>query len=392
MSTVLEIPRPLFDEAVQTRRDLHAHPELGFAEHRTAGVVAARLRHLGIDVHEGIAKTGVIGVLHGTRPGRTIMLRADMDALPMPEESDHDYRSTVDGVAHACGHDGHVAILLGAAALVADRRDDLAGTIVFCFQPAEEGGGGASLMVQEGVLERFSVVRAYGLHLTSLLPVGMTAFRAGPLLASADTLDLTVHGRGGHASLPHTSVDPILAASSVVVALQQVVSRQVDPVEPAVVSICSLHAGTTYNVIPSDATLKGTVRTFNEELRSQMPEKIRRVIAGACDSAGATFDLSYTPGFPVTANDADQTAYVRALAASTLGDARVMTSPPVMGSEDFSYFAQRVPACFYFLGAMSDARTAYPNHHGKFDIDERALETGIRLTAALALDAPLSAP
>ena len=290
----------------------------------------------------------------------------------MPEESDHDYRSTVDGVAHACGHDGHVAILLGAAALVADRRDDLAGTIVFCFQPAEEGGGGASLMVQEGVLERFSVERAYGLHLTSLLPVGMTAFRAGPLLASADTLDLTVHGRGGHASLPHTSVDPILAASSVVVALQQVVSRQVDPVE--------------------HATLKGTVRTFNEELRSQMPEKIRRVIAGACDSAGATFDLSYTPGFPVTANDADQTAYVRALAASTLGDARVMTSPPVMGSEDFSYFAQRVPACFYFLGAMSDARTAYPNHHGKFDIDERALETGIRLTAALALDAPLSAP
>jgi amidohydrolase len=388
----LDVPQELFASAVEMRRDLHRHPELGFAEHRTAGIVATHLRALGIDVHEGIATTGVIGVLRGARPGRTIMLRADMDALPMPEESEHDYRSQNDGVTHACGHDGHVAILAAAATLLAARRADIAGTIVFCFQPAEEGGGGAKRMVDEGVLERFGVERAYGLHLTSLLPVGVTAFRAGPLMASADNIDLTIRGRGGHASLPHTAVDPIFTASSVVVGLQQIVSRHIDPVEPAVISVCSLHAGTTYNVIPGEATMKGTVRTFNEGVRAQMPERIRQVVAGTCDAAGATFDLTYTQGFPVTANDAEQTVYVRDLAAKTIGEARVVPSPPVMGSEDFSYFAQRVPACFYFLGGCSGDSTSYPNHHGKFDIDERALETGIALTVALALDAPVKAP
>jgi len=388
----LDVPQELFASAVEMRRDLHRHPELGFAEHRTAGIVATHLRALGIDVHEGIATTGVIGVLRGARPGRTIMLRADMDALPMPEESEHDYRSQNDGITHACGHDGHVAILAAAATLLAARRHDIAGTIVFCFQPAEEGGGGAKRMVDEGVLERFGVERAYGLHLTSLLPVGVTAFRAGPLMASADNIDLTIRGRGGHASLPHTAVDPIFTASSVVVGLQQIVSRHIDPVEPAVISVCSLHAGTTYNVIPGEAKMKGTVRTFNEGVRAQMPERIRQVVAGTCDAAGATFDLTYTQGFPVTANDAEQTAYVRDLAAKTIGEARVVPSPPVMGSEDFSYFAQRVPACFYFLGGCSGDSTSYPNHHGKFDIDERALETGIALTVALALDAPVTAP
>jgi amidohydrolase len=382
----------LFDEAVGTRRDLHRHPELGFAEHRTSALVAERLRRIGLEVHEGIATTGVVGVLRGSKPGRTVMLRADMDALPMPDEGDAPYRSAVDGVAHACGHDGHVAILLAAAALVADRRDDVAGSVVFCFQPAEEGGGGARVMVEQGVIERFGVERAYGLHLTSLLPTGVTAFRAGPLLASSDEFDLVVRGRGGHASLPHTSIDPILTASSVVVGLQQVVSRHVDPVEPVVLSICSFHAGTTSNVIPSEASLKGTVRTFNEGLRAQLTEHIRRVVKGICDAAGAGFDLECTPGFPVTSNDADQAAYVRRLAVRELSDARVIASPPVMGSEDFSYFAQRVPACFFFLGSRSDERTAFPNHHGRFDIDERALETGIRMMTSLALDAPLGAP
>ena len=247
-------------------------------------------------------------------------------------------------------------------------------------------------MVDEGVLERFGVERAYGLHLTSLLPVGVTAFCAGPLMASADEIDITIRGRGGHAALPHLPIDPIFTASSVVVGLQQIVSRHIDPVEPAVISVCSLHAGTTYNVIPGEAKIKGTVRTFNEGVRAQMPERIRQVVAGTCDAAGATFDLTYTPGFPVTANDAEQTAYVRDLAAKTIGEARVVPSPPVMGSEDFSYFAQRVPACFYFLGGCSGDSTSYPNHHGKFDIDERALETGIALTVALALDAPVTAP
>ncbi|MBV9104265.1 MAG: amidohydrolase [Candidatus Eremiobacteraeota bacterium] len=392
MTATIDVPNSVFEQAIATRRDVHRHPELGFSEHRTSAIVAERLRRLGIDVHEGIAKTGVVGVLRGSQPGRTIMLRADMDALPMPEENDHDYRSAVDGVAHACGHDGHVAILLGAAAVLSERRNDLAGTIAFFFQPAEEGGGGARLMIEEGALERFGVERAYGLHLTSYLPLGITAFRSGPMLASSDEIDVTVQGRGGHASLPHMSVDPILTASSVVVALQHVVSRQTDPVEPAVVSVCSLHAGTTYNVIPSEATLRGTIRTFNEAVRAEMPERIRRVIAGTCEANGATFSLDLKPGFPVTVNDAAQAAYARELIAKLLGEQRVITSPQVMGSEDFSYFAQAVPSCFYFVGSMSSERTAYPNHHGKFDIDEQALLTGIRTTVALALDAPLHAP
>jgi amidohydrolase len=272
--------------------------------------------------------------------------------------------------------------------LIAASRDELAGTVVFCFQPAEEGGGGARVMVEEGVIERFGVEAAYGLHLTSLIPTGITAFRPGPMMASSDEIEITVHGSGGHASLPHASVDPILTASNIVVGLNHIVSRHIDPVEPAVVSICAVHAGTTYNVIPSEASLKGTFRTFNETLRPQIAERIRRTVASACDSTGATFDLECRAGFPVTVNDAEQTAFVRALAGRELGEATVISSPQVMGSEDFSYFAQRVPACFFFLGCQSDARTAFPNHHGSFDIDERALVPGIRMMTALALEAP----
>ena len=363
-------------------------PSSGSTNNARRSIVEERVRALGLEVHTGLATTGVVAILRGKRPGRTIMLRADMDALPMPEENDVPYRSTVAGVAHACGHDGHVAILLAAAEFAAGVRDEIAGTVVFCFQPAEEGGGGARVMVEEGVIERFGVERAYGLHLTSLLPTGFTAFRAGPLMASSDEIDITVHGAGGHAALPHTSVDPILVASNVVAGLHHIVSRQIDPVEPAVVSICSFHAGTTSNVIPDDATLQGTVRTFSEALRPHIGDRIRRVVAGVCDASGASFDLAYKPGFPVTVNDAEQTAYVRELAVRTLGEARVLTSPQVMGSEDFSYFAQRVPACFFFLGSRGDERTGYPNHHSRFDIDERALEAGIQMMATLAVEAP----
>jgi amidohydrolase len=391
MATIA-VPPALFDDAVAVRRDIHRHPELGFYEVRTAAIVERRLRALGLDVHPGIATTGVIGVLRGARPGRTIMLRADMDALPMPEENDVSYASSVDGVTHACGHDGHVAILLAAAALVAERRDELAGTIVFCFQPAEEGGGGARVMIEEGVIERFGVQRAYGLHLTSQIPTGIAALRPGPFMASSDEVDITIHGRGGHASLPHASVDPLFTAANVVVGLNHVVSRHVDPIEPAVLSICSLHSGTTHNVIPSTATVRGTVRTFNDALRGTIEQRIERVVSGACHATGAEFELVYRRGFPVTSNDVDQAAYVRSLAERELGEGRVVTSPQVMGSEDFSYFAQRVPACFFFLGSRGDERTGYPNHHGRFDIDETALATGIEMMAALALDAPRSAP
>jgi len=387
------LPADVIDDAVALRRDIHRHPELGFRETRTAALVAARLRELPIEVHEGIAVTGVIGVLRGTRPGRTIMLRADMDALAMPDEKDVDYRSTIPGVMHACGHDGHVATLLAAARLIADRRDGLAGTIVFCFQPAEEGLGGARVMVDEGVLERYGVERAYGLHYSALFSTGVVATRSGPMMASADSFDVTIAGYGGHGSAPHRAIDPIAAAGQTIVALNQIVARRIDPVAPSVVSVCAMHAGTTYNVIPSEAHLKGTIRAFDDVTREQLKAHVAHVCTHASATAGATADVTWlNDGFPVTANDPAQAAYLAALAARTLGKENAIETAPIMGAEDFSFFAQRVPACFFFVGSNGGPSTAYTNHHGKFDLDERALSTGIALLHAIAHDAPRNAP
>lgn len=391
--THIEIPERLFADAVATRRDIHRHPELGFQESRTSALVAAQLRELALEVHEGIAETGVIGVLRGTKPGRTILLRADMDALPMPDEKDVAYRSTVPGVMHACGHDGHVATLLAAARLIADRRNELAGTIVFCFQPAEEGLGGGRAMVESGVLERFEVERAYGLHYVALLPTGVVATRPGAMMASADMFDVEIVGRGGHGSSPYLAIDPIAAAGQTIVALNQIVARRIDPIQPAVVSVCAVSGGTTYNVIPSTAHLKGTIRAFDETIRASLIAQLQDICVHACATSGATAEVHvHDNGFPVTINDPDQAAYVRRIAHDVVGEERSIELPQVMGSEDFSYFGQRVPACFYCVGSNGGPATAFINHHGKFDLDERALETGIAMMTAIALDAPRNAP
>jgi len=392
MPLTLDVPQRLLDDVVAIRRDLHAHPELGFEETRTAGIVAERLRSLGYDVHERIAETGVVGVLRGGKPGKTIMLRADMDALPLPEENDVPYKSTVEGKMHACGHDGHVAILLGAAELLAARRADIGGTLVLCFQPAEEGRGGAQKMVEEGMLERFNVERAYGLHLFSLMPTGLLGFREGPFYASSDSIEITIEGFGGHGAAPHLSVDPVLVAAEFVASVQKVVSRQIDPLEPAVVTIGAIHAGTTHNVIPSTARLLGTVRAFNSEVRAKMAERIERVLRGVCEASGASYTFDYLWRYPVTSNDAEQTQYVRALAEAELGEDRCLTSDKHMGAEDFSFFAEKVPATYFVLGCRGDGGSAFPHHHGRFDMDEAALATGVRIMTALGLDAGLHAP
>jgi amidohydrolase len=384
----IDVPREVADEVVATRRDLHAHPELGFEEHRTAAMVAARLGALGLEVHEGIGQTGVVGVLRGARPGRTIMLRADMDALPIEEENDVPYRSATVGTMHACGHDGHVAMLLGAARIVAGRRDEVAGTVCFLFQPAEEGKGGAKAMVDDGVLERFGIERAYGLHLASAHPAGQVGFREGAFYASSDSIEITIEGKGGHGASPHLSVDPIYVASQFVVAVQQIVSRNVDPIEPAVVTIGAIHGGTTHNVIPGRVRLLGTVRAFDAGVRAKMPERIERVLRGVCESSGATYAFEYLWRYPVTTNDPAQTRYVRALAERVVGPQRVADVPKLMGAEDFSFFAERVPACFFTIGSNGGERSAFPHHHARFDIDESALEAGVRMMTALALDAP----
>ena len=389
---VADPPAELLAQVVATRRDLHRHPEQGFEEVRTAGIVAERLRALGLDVHTGIGKTGVVGVLRGARPGKTIMLRADMDALPIEEENDVAYRSAAAGTMHACGHDGHVAMLLGAAAMVLARRDEVAGTVCFVFQPAEEGKGGARAMVEEGVLERFGIERAYGLHLASAHPFGQVGFHEGPFYASSDSIEITIEGKGGHGAAPHLSVDPIYTAGQFVVALQQIVARNVDPIEPAVVTIGAIHGGTTHNVIPSRVKLLGTVRAFDADVRAAMAERIERVLRGVCESTGATYAFEYLWRYPVTSNDVEQTRYARALATRVVGEESVADVPKLMGAEDFSFFAERVPACFFTIGSNGGPASAFPHHHARFDVDERAFASGVRMMAALALDAPLNAP
>ncbi|MBV8636951.1 MAG: amidohydrolase [Candidatus Eremiobacteraeota bacterium] len=368
------------------------HPELGFQEHRTAGIVADRLRALGFEVHERIGGTGVVGVIRGRRPGRTIMLRADMDALPIVEERTHAYRSQHEGRMHACGHDGHVAVLLGAAALIADRKDEVGGTVCLVFQPAEEGLGGAKAMIEDGLFERFQIERAYGLHLSTKYRTGALGFCEGPMYASSDSIEIDVTGVGGHGSAPHDAIDPIYAAATFITSVQQVVSRQVDPLEPAVVTIGSIHAGTTHNVIPRQCRMLGTVRAFSNDVREAMPGRIERVLKACCEASGATYDYTYLWRYPVTANDAGQTQYARALATQTVGDHMVVDATQLMGAEDFSFFAQRVPACFYTLGASGTPETSHPHHSSLFDFDESALPNGVAMMTALALDAPRHAP
>lgn len=391
MSALL-VPPSLRDDVISTRRRLHMHPELGFEEVETSALVQRRLRDLGYDVHAGIATTGVVGVMKGSKPGRTIMLRADMDALPLTETSGHAYASATEGKMHACGHDGHVAILLGAAALIADRKDELAGTVCLLFQPAEEGKGGAKKMVDEGVLERFGIERAYGLHLSSKYPVGALGFREGPFYASSDSIEIQINGRGGHGAAPHETVDPIVTAANFVTSVQQVVSRAIDPTEPAVVTIGAIHGGTTHNIIPGNVSLLGTVRAFSTDVREAMPGHIERVLRSCCDLGGASYEFDYLWRYPVTENDPAQTQYARELATAQIGDERVIECSKLMGAEDFSFFAQRVPACFYTLGSQGGPSTANPHHSPTFDIDERALETGVQMMAALAFDAPRNAP
>jgi amidohydrolase len=392
MSTTLEVPQALVEQVVATRRDLHVHPELGFEEFRTAEMVAGRLRGLGYEVHTKIGGTGVVGVLEGSKAGRTVMLRADMDGLPLLEETTHDYRSSTPGKMHACGHDGHVAILLGAAALIADRRDELAGTICLLFQPAEEGQGGAKAMIEDGVIDRFGIERAYGLHLSSKYPTGVLGFREGPMYASSDSIEIEILGRGGHGAAPHDTIDPIYTAGSFITSVQQIVSRQIDPLEPAVITIGSIHGGTIHNIIPRACSMLGTVRTFSDDVRNAMPERLERVLRACCDATGAKYTLDYLFRYPVTANDPAQTIYARELAHRAFGDERVIDVAALMGAEDFSFFAQRVPASFYTLGCQGGASTAHPHHSSLFDIDERALSTGVAMMAALALDAPRNAP
>jgi amidohydrolase len=369
------------DELTAIRRDLHAHPEIGFEELRTSGIVADKLKSWGIEVHRGIGGTGVIGVLRGKGSGgKRIGLRADMDALPLEEETGLPYASTVRGKMHACGHDGHTAMLLGAAKYLAETRN-FAGTAVVIFQPAEEGGGGGLAMVKDGLMSRFAIGEVYGMHNYPGLPVGEFAIRTGSMMAAADHIEIAIEGKGGHAARPHLAIDTVLVGAQIINQLQSIVSRNVDPLESGVVSICMFQAGHTDNVIPQHARLRGTARSLTPQVRDLLQQRIGEVVEGTARLYGATARVSYHRGYPVLVNHERETAFAADVAREVAGDTKVDTHfAPVMGAEDFAYMLEERPGAFIFVGNGDSASL----HHPAYNFNDEVIPLGasywVRLT------------
>jgi amidohydrolase len=359
------------------RQDFHAHPELLYDVHRTAASVADKLKSFGCDeVVTGIGRTGVVGVIHGSRGSegarKVVGLRADMDALPIEEANDLPYRSTVPGKMHACGHDGHSAMLLGAARYLAETRN-FAGTAVVIFQPAEEGGAGGKAMIQDGLMDRFRIEEVYGMHNFPGLPVGQFAIRPGPLMASADRLTIEIEGRGGHAARPQLSIDPILVGAQIINQIQSIVARNVDPLQSAVISICVFQAGTTDNVIPQTAFLRGTARSLVPEVRDLLEKRVHEVVEGTARLYGAKAALTYKRDYPVTRNHERQTAFAAAIAADVVGREHVdADTPPVMGAEDFSFMLEARPGAFIFVGNGAGAGL----HHPSYNFNDEVIPIG----------------
>jgi amidohydrolase len=381
---------------IADRRTFHRHPELGFAEHRTARIVAHRLAAIGVDlVVTGVAGTGVVGVLAGTASRREtedpstrcVLLRADMDALPLQEAADPPYKSRHAGRMHACGHDAHVAILLAVARVLGDLRDQFAGTVKFVFQPSEEGnGGGAKPMIEAGVLHAPAVDAAFGLHVTPDLPSGHIGLRAGPAYASSDRVRITIVGAGGHASRPHLAVDPVLVAAHCIVALQAIASREVRPGSPVVITVGSVQAGTAANIIPAEAELRATVRTATEPNRRFVLERIPEIIQGVCGAFRARADIEIRPGYPVLVNDEEMTRLAEDVAAEVVGPGQVRHSAMRMGAEDMAYFLREVPGTFWRLGVGGrNGEFGHGTHTARFDLDEEALVIGTEIQSRLAL-------
>ncbi|WP_406856030.1 M20 aminoacylase family protein [Alsobacter sp. KACC 23698] len=371
----------LSDEIAAWRQDFHTHPELDYDVHRTAGIVAEKLKEFGCDeVVTGVGRTGVVGVIKGRLPGdKVIAMRADMDALPIQEETGKPYASQTPGKMHACGHDGHTSMLLGAARYLAETRN-FAGTAVVIFQPAEEGGGGGRAMVEDGVMDRFGVTEVYGMHNMPGLPVGAFALRPGPLMAAADRFTLEIAGRGAHAAHPHASIDTVMVATQIITAFQTIVSRNVDPLEAAVVSVTYVRAGDAFNVLPQSATLKGTVRTLNPKVQDLVEARMHEIATGVAALHGAVATLQYDRGYPCTVNHEAQTAFAADVAAQVVGDDRVNAAvQPTMGAEDFSYMLLARPGAFIFTGNGDTAGL----HNPGYDFDDKAIPVGVSYWARL---------
>ena len=363
------------------RHEIHAHPETAFEEKRTADFVAQRLQEFGIEVHRGLAGTGVIGTLRGVAPGsRAIALRADMDALHIHEQNGADYASQVPGKMHACGHDGHTTMLLGAARYLAETRN-FAGTVHFVFQPAEENEGGGRVMVEQGLFEKFPVEAVYGMHNWPGMPVGKFALRTGAMMASFDIFEITVRGKGTHAALPHLGIDPVVAAAQIAVGLQTIASRTIQPLDSAVVSVTQIHGGDTWNVIPDEVVLRGTTRSFKPELQDKIEAGIRRIAEGVASAMGASVSLRYERRYPPTVNSAAESEIAAAAAAEVVGDANVDRElTPTMGSEDFAFMLQAKPGAYLFIGNGRDGAGLHTPH---YDFNDEILPIGASYWARL---------
>jgi hippurate hydrolase len=390
---VLDDAGGLLDDAVALRRRIHLRPELGLDLPETQAAVLEALDGLPVRVTTGTSSTSVIAVMDGDRPGPTVLLRGDMDALPMHEDTDLDFASTVDDAMHACGHDAHVAMLAGAAHLLAERRGDVAGRVAFMFQPGEEGHHGAREMLDEGLLDTVTdagepVSMAFAIHQTPVIPSGMIATKGRALLASSDDLRIVVRGRGGHASMPHHALDPIPIACEIVVAMQAMVTRRVDAFDPAVVTISRIRAGTTSNVIPESAVMHGTIRTVSDHTRAAVLADVQRLADGIASAHGAEAEVRLYEGYPVTVNDVDAAGFALETARQLLGEKGAVEMPnPAMGAEDWSYVLQQVPGCMAFLGTRPPgiSGAAEPNHSNRMVIDEDAMAAGIATYSAVAL-------
>lgn len=387
MSELLDAARQIAPHVVADRRAIHRNPELAYQERETAALVASRLTELGIPYREGVGGTGVVGLIEGGHPGRTVLLRADMDCLPIQEENDLEFKSQNPGRMHACGHDSHTAILLGASRLLAGRRAELSGNVKLMFQPAEEGGAGAVAMIDDGVLENPCVDGAFMLHVNHLAHTGNVATAPGPVLAGADSFRITVEGQGGHASRPQFSIDPIVVAAQIVTALQTLVSREVAPYETAVLTIGSLHAGTAHNIIPDRAVLQGTIRAYDDKLMERLERRLTETVEGVARAMRATAHIEFELRYPPTVNDAAMAELAAGALRRVLGAEHVRDADPNFAAEDFSFVLQRVPGAALMLGVRHPSWTEpKPVHTPRFQLDEDAIPIGVASMTAVALE------
>jgi amidohydrolase len=377
----------LKDEVIAFRRDFHKHPEIGFEEIRTAGIIAGELQNLGLEVQTGIGKTGVVGILEGAKDGPTVMYRADIDALPMQEANDVEYASTIPGKMHACGHDSHAAIGLGIAKLYAANRDKMAGRIKFVFQPAEELGAGAKAMIEDGVLESPRPDVALGLHVWNSMPIGLVGVTEGPSMASASTFDITINGVGGHGAHPDDTADPVICAAQLITAWQTIVSRNVSPLDTAVISVTKMKGSDAFNIIPDKVELGGTTRAFKPEVRDLIEKRMHEIADSLCAAMGCKAELTIRHLIPPVENDSKVAARVRKTFANIMPAEKILTEERTMGAEDMAYLIEDIPGTFVFLGSMNEELGRnFSHHHPRFDIDEDCLASGVALLSAAIAD------